>query len=337
MARCIGGIMTLTHGGQLHAASMQYGGSIDEWLDLSTGIAPWSYPLPSVPDEIWQRLPENNDGLETAASSYYQVAENQLLPIAGSQWAIEQIPRLYPAGLKVGMLRYSYSEHALAWQAAGHTVRLFDNFESLLLDAAFLDAAVLINPDNPLGYCVSEQDLCLLKQKLYLGVMVIDLAFIDGNTISHIPLEKDIWLLRSVGKFFGLAGIRLGFVLATEEQIEQLAQKQSPWAVNHLARWAGKIALADTHWQTHQYQKLTEQSQRLKRTLERSQFTVITQTDYFVTITHHNAQLIYQSALNAHILLRHFPAFNGIRFGLPKTEGDWFRLEKWLQETLCLL
>jgi cobalamin biosynthetic protein CobC len=325
-----------THGGHLQSACVQYGGTPSDWLDLSTGIAPWSYPLPAVPESVWQRLPELSDGLEAIASRYYAVDEAELLAISGSQWAIEQIPLLYPAGLRVGMLNHGYFEHAFAWQAAGHFLRLFATMEALLLNASSLDAVVLISPHNPLGFLVSEQEARQLKKDLNLGVMVIDLAFADANPIPDFKIEKDTWLLRSVGKFFGLAGIRLGFVLSTSQQIEMLKQQQSPWAVNHLARWAGKFALADSQWQKLQSQRLQEQSQRLRALLENYNLGVMASSDYFITITHPQAEAIIQSALTHHILLRHFPAFNGIRFGLPKTEGDWLRLEKWLAVVAAL-
>lgn len=335
MARCAGGIMAITHGGQLHTACMQYGGQPQNWLDLSTGIAPWSYPLPSVPERVWQRLPENDDGLVMTASHYYQVEPTQVLPIAGSQWAIEQIPRLYPAGLRVAMLINGYAEHPHAWRMAGHEVITFDSLTTLCAEAKNHDAVVIIQPHNPLGVLATDTQLIQLKADLRQGIMVLDEAFADTQSVPSLALDKDIWRLRSIGKFFGLAGIRLGFVCAMPAQIQQLTAYQSPWAVNHLARWAGQLALADTAWQTQQKQKLTEQSERLHRLLSRHVLNIIAYSDYFVTVCHVNAKVIVASAASHHILLRHFPAFDGIRFGLPKTEGDWFKLERWLSEMVC--
>lgn len=324
-----------THGGHLQSACVQYGGTPSDWIDLSTGIAPWSYPLPAVPESVWQRLPEDHDGLESAASHYYQVDESQLLPIAGSQWAIEQIPRLYAKPLDVAILANGYAEHPAAWQAAGHQVVFVDDMATLLATATQYDAAVIIQPHNPLGIIATLSQLTALKNRLKQGILVLDEAFADSANHPTLPLSPHMWRLKSVGKFFGLAGIRLGFVLAIETHIEQLAKQQSPWSVSHVARWAGAQAFADRLWQDQQRLRLSEQRNRLERLLTDMTLSLLASTDYFVTITHPQSESLFHSALAHRILLRHFPAFNGIRFGLPRTEGDWFRLESWLQEARC--
>ena len=80
----------LEHGGRLRRAAQRYGIPLDDWLDLSTGINPHAYPVPAVPASAWHRLPEDDDGLETAAAAYYGSAA--LLPVAGSQPAIQSLP-----------------------------------------------------------------------------------------------------------------------------------------------------------------------------------------------------------------------------------------------------
>lgn len=324
------------HGGKIQIACMRYGGQPEDWLDLSTGIAPWSYPLPNAPESIWQRLPEVDDGLIDVASNYYHVAPTQCLAVAGSQWAIETIPNLYSAKLRVAILANGYSEHPAAWQRAGHEVILFDDLATLCADADFCDAAVIIQPHNPLANIATQAQLTQIKVELKQGILVLDEAFADQQNIPTLALSPHTWRLRSVGKFFGLAGIRLGFVLASEAQIQALNQLQSPWAVSHIARWAGKLALADARWQRQQHQKLAEQSERLSTLLSRYQLHIIGVTPLFVTIMHKASNDYYEQACSHHILLRHFPAFHGLRFGLPKTEGDWYRLEKWLTQVTAL-
>lgn len=324
--------MKPAHGGRLSAACRRYGGSLEQWIDLSTGIAPWTYPLPTVPESVWQRLPETDDDLIVTAAAYYGVATDECIAVAGSQWAIEMIPRLYVKPLKVLMLAHGYSEHPHAWQQAGHHLLLVDSIEALITEAHQCDACVIIQPHNPLGIILSEAQLRHLKNQLRQGILVIDEAFADSRPTPTLPIEPHSWKLRSIGKFFGLAGIRLGFVLAASDQIDQLEQTQSPWSVSHLARWAGKQALEDLSWHKTQATQLRLQSERLQQLLISYQLNASHKTDYFVTVFVENSQTLFESAAQSKLLLRHFPAIHGIRFGLPANQQEWDRLTAWLSQ-----
>lgn len=324
--------MKPAHGGRLSAACRRYGGSLEQWIDLSTGIAPWSYPLPAVPESVWQRLPETDDELIVTAAAYYGVSSEECLAVAGSQWAIEMIPRLYTKPLSVLMLADGYSEHPHAWQQAGHRLILVDSIEALMSEAHQCDACVIIQPHNPLGMVLSQAQLRHLKNQLRQGILVIDEAFADSRPTPTLPIEPQSWKLRSIGKFFGLAGIRLGFVLATSDQIDQLEQTQSPWSVSHLARWAGKQALEDLSWQKIQARQLRQQSERLQQLLISHQLKASHKTDYFVMSFVENSQKWVESAAQSQLLLRHFPAIHGIRFGLPANQREWDRLTSWLSQ-----
>ena len=132
----------LEHGGRLRKAAIQYGIAEADWLDLSSGLAPWPWPIPEIPLRAWARLPESDDGLEQAASEYYGAAH--LLPVPGSQAAIQLLPRLRRAG-KVGVLSPCYAEHAEAWRRAGYVVREVQEQEvDFFLDG--LD--VLVHPNT---------------------------------------------------------------------------------------------------------------------------------------------------------------------------------------------
>lgn len=318
------------HGGQLQVAQKIYGGELSEWLDLSTGISPWTYPLPPVPEQVWQRLPEEEDSLREIAANYYGVQPNQCVACPGSQWAIEQIPYLYPTSLRVAMIEHGYSEHPHAWINAGHQVSFYPHIEALLLSAHQHDAAVIINPHNPLGTWTTENQLKQLQATLRQHILVIDEAFADTYPASTLSLVKDTWRLRSVGKFWGLAGLRIGFVLGIEQQIQQLEQKLSPWAVNHIARWASKHALVDTTWHAQQKQRLQQHSDRLKARLDYYQWSILGSTDFFITAHSKSHVQHYHHACQHGILLRHLPDLQALRFGLPHREGDWLKFEKWL-------
>ena len=145
----------LEHGGRLLRAVRQYGIAREQWLDLSSGIAPWSFPIPPIPIEAWARLPETDDGLEQAACSYY--GATRLLPVAGSQAAIQALPLLRSPS-RVGVLTPCYAEHPYAWQRTGHTLLELDEHQ---VDDAIdnLDVLVLVNPNNPTGRVVPAPTL----------------------------------------------------------------------------------------------------------------------------------------------------------------------------------
>lgn len=145
----------LEHGGRLLRAVQQYGIPREQWLDLSSGIAPWPFPVPPIPVDAWARLPETEDGLEDAARAYY--GARQLLPVAGSQAAIQALPLLRTTA-RVGVLTPCYAEHPYAWQRAGHQLLALDEAQ---VEAALdgLDVLVLVNPNNPTGQRVSRERL----------------------------------------------------------------------------------------------------------------------------------------------------------------------------------
>jgi len=314
----------LEHGGRLREAARRWTIPRADWLDLSTGIAPWVYPVPPLPNEVWQRLPEAEDGLEAAARDYY--GAGQLLVLPGSQWAIGALPRLLPKG-RVAMSAPLYNEHPAAWLACGHTLVGWR-------EAA--DYAVLCNPNNPTGQRVTRAEL--LERARTLRLLVIDEAFIDvepeASLIGHAA--DNIVVLRSLGKFFGLAGARVGFAFGPPELLARLAEAQlqtaGPWAVNHPARWVARHALADVAWQAAQRERLQSAAPRLAALLRKAGFGETAGTALFrYAATALAAELHEQLALRA-ILVRRFAAPSALRFGLPGREDDWQRLEFALKE-----
>lgn len=318
------------HGGQLRLASHQYGIALEHWLDLSTGISPWAYPLPPVPCECWQRLPENGDGLELAAAQYY--GSRHLLPVSGSQEAIRRLPQLRPPRQRVGILSPAYHSHHQAWQAAGHEVV---ELTAAQLETCLptLDVLVVVNPTNPTAQHYPADSLRHWHQALSArgGWLVVDEAFMDAtpadSLISQHPLPGLV-VLRSIGKFFGLAGIRLGFVWAETAVLQALAQLQDDWSVSHPARWAGKQALADTGWQQQQRERLRTASQRLQCLLTAYDNGQVTNTALFAYWRLEKAKTLHQRLAQQGILTRLFTRPPALRFGLPATETEWQRLKQ---------
>lgn len=169
----------LEHGGRLRKAALQYGVPEADWLDLSSGLAPWPWPIPEIPLRAWARLPETDDGLEQAACEYY--GATQVLPVPGSQAAIQLLPRLRRAG-KVGVLSPCYAEHAEAWRRAGYIVReVLEQEVDFFLDS--LDVLVVVNPNNPTGLSLPPQRLLDWHARLAErgGWLVVDEAFMDNT------------------------------------------------------------------------------------------------------------------------------------------------------------
>ena len=253
------------HGGNLQTLMANFGGTRADWLDVSTGIAPYAYPLPAMPLAVLQHLPHPTPEFLAVAASYY--GSNQLLPVAGSQAAICALPQLR-AACKVGVLRASYAEHAWRWQQAGHTV-ISLAADEILAAAEYLDVLILVNPNNPDGHCWSREELLALHASLARrgGWLIVDEAFIDVKASQSLCSDAGLVgliVLRSVGKFFALAGVRLGFVFASAELRQRLAQWLGPWTVSGPALWAGELALADVAWQQIQRERLLQDAQWLR-------------------------------------------------------------------------
>ncbi|WP_018925131.1 threonine-phosphate decarboxylase CobD [Pseudomonas umsongensis] len=322
----------LEHGGRLRKAALEYGIAEADWLDLSSGLAPWPFPVPDIPLRAWARLPETDDGLEQAACDYYGAA--QVLPVAGSQMAIQLLPRLRRAG-KVGVLSPCYAEHAEAWRRNGYVVReVLESEVDFFLDN--LDVLVVVNPNNPTGLSLTPARLLDWHARLAQrgGWLVVDEAFMDNTPhLSLAPFTNQIGLivLRSFGKFFGLAGVRLGFVLAERKLLKLLAEQVGPWAVSGPTRVLGQACLTDTDGHTRQRIRTDEAGERLALLLERYGFKPQGGCALFQWLITERAQALHEFMARRGILLRLFTHNSSLRFGLPADEADWSRLEQALQ------
>jgi cobalamin biosynthetic protein CobC len=321
------------HGGQLHAASQQYNIPLENWLDLSTGISPYPYPLPPVPVKCWQRLPEPNDGLEFAAENYY--GSPFLLPVSGSQEAIQRLPYLFEKERQVGIIKPAYHSHQQAWQRAGHHVTELSSSE-IEQKISELDVLILVNPTNPSTESFTPETVMNWHQILieHKGCLIIDEAFMDAtpeqSAIRKIP-KPGLIVLRSIGKFFGLAGVRLGFVWAETNILKKLADKQDDWSVSHPARWAGTVALGDAAWQQQQRKRLFIASERLKLLLENKFQTHVFHTVLFAYFRDDQAQSYHRKLAENGVLIRLFEDPIALRFGLPAGDEQWRRLESALE------
>ncbi|WP_265945634.1 threonine-phosphate decarboxylase CobD [Dechloromonas sp. A34] len=319
----------LEHGGRLREAATQYNIPLANWLDLSTGINPDPWPVPTIPAACWHRLPENGDGLEAAAAAYYGNAN--LLPVAGSQAAIQLLPTLMQTAV-VACISPIYSEHPQAWQRAGHRLRFLQNAMLPRALAAATPYVLLCNPNNPTAdrhpHDIALDAAHQLKKRG--GWLIVDEAFMDPTPeYSLTPLAgttdaPNLIVLRSIGKFFGLAGARVGFVFAAADIRERMQEAMGPWTISGPAREAARLALQDTVWQSAARSRLLAASERLHQLL--APLGEIKSTSLFATLTSPHTPELHESLARQGILTRHFEQQPLLRFGLPGNEAEWQRL-----------
>ncbi|MBQ5950223.1 threonine-phosphate decarboxylase CobD [Massilia sp. ST3] len=321
----------LEHGGNLRDAARRYGRS--DWIDLSTGINPHAYPVPPLSPQAWHRLPEPDARLLDAACSYYGAP--RLLPVAGTQAAIQALPRLRPPS-RVTVSAPSYAEHAHHWNLHGHTRRLvpYADLEQAVDES---DVVVVVNPNNPTGETVPPAHLLDWAARLRTrgGWLVVDEAFGDtAPSLSVAPHSgaPGLIVLRSVGKFFGLAGLRLGFVAAHETLLDGLADLLGPWAVSGPAQEIALRALRDMDWQRETQRQLAQSGERMRAMLQAHDI-ASAGTPLFHWWAEAEPEAFHEHLAHRGIWCRLFrDAARGIRLGLPPEEDGWRRLNQALLE-----
>lgn len=328
----------LEHGGRLRAAAQRYGIPLEDWLDLSTGIAPYGWDLPPVPAQAWARLPEVNDGLEAAARDYYGAAS--LLPVAGSQVAIQALPRLRTHS-SVGILAPTYAEHAAAWRREGHRITKLSE-GSVHRALPQLDVLLVVNPNNPTGRLIEPARLLDWHDELAErgGWLVVDEAFIDCTPQHSLAAYSDmpgLIVLRSFGKFFGLAGLRLGFVLAAQALLDELEALLGPWTVSGPARSIARQLLADSDGQRRQRERLLADGGRLAALLRDCGLPPTGGSALFQFCCTRRAVPCMELLARRGILIRLFAELDSLRFGLPADEAGWLRLEQGLLDCAPIL
>lgn len=320
----------LRHGGDIAAAAQAFGEPAEGWLDLSTGINPVPYPVPDLPTDIWQRLPTRSDEarLINAARTYYRIPDAAALAIApGTQALIQWLPRTRSQCL-VQVIGPTYEEHAARWHAGGHDVEVIDDIKH-----ADADVVVIVNPNNPDGRAVAPDMLLELaaRQAARDGLLIVDEAFADVMPeISVTPEtgQPGLLVLRSFGKFFGLAGLRLGFAVGTAADIDILSDALGRWPVAGPALAIGASALADVDWHTRTSARLADDAARLDQMLTAAGLDIIGGTSLYRLARGDEVAALYTRLGQAGILVRIFDQHpDWIRFGLPGTEAGWARLE----------
>ena len=322
------------HGGRIDAAALLYPSAPQPWIDLSTGINPVPWPVPQMPLVLYQRLPLAGDiarMTEAAVDGYGLPANAAMVPVPGSEIAIRLLPRMLGAG-RVGILAPTYGSHAAAWRDAGAEVQELAALPDP--DIHDLETLIVVNPNNPDGRVVARADLAAFAQSWTATGrrLIVDEAFADVRSevslLAMPELPVGTVVLRSLGKFFGLAGLRVGFVVVTEPDASAWRRLLGDWPVSGPACEIAALALRDAAWIAATRARLAADRRRLDGIIGRAGLKLLGGTDLFGLFEGADGTDLLDHFARAGILIRSFAAApRRYRFGLPADEAAWRRLE----------
>jgi len=301
------------HGGAIDAAIRQFGGARKDWLDLSTGINPHPYPVPEFRDHDWAALPDSGafDALCDAARTFWGIpGDLSILAAPGASSLIARLPALWPSAT-VRIDTPTYNEHEAAFRAHGWNI-----------GARHPAARVVVHPNNPTGELWDGTDRA--------PVTIIDESFCDTcPDQSHVAATSDdTIILKSFGKFWGLAGLRLGFAIGPGALLDRLTDLIGPWAVSGPALATGTTALRDHAWAQKTRARLSQDAQRLDEMARAAGLSCAGGSDLFRLYDTDDAHALQQKLASHAIWTRVFPySERWIRLGLPGGARDWSRLE----------
>lgn len=320
-------MMQIEHGGALDRAMDRFGGRREDWIDLSTGINPEVFPLPSMHPDLWNRLPDENllAAALAAARVYYRTSADAGIAAApGTQALIQITPELTDRG-EVAIVGPTYQEHQSSFERAGWTVTPCADVSGIPPSAR---VAVIVNPNNPDGRIVAQDTLLALAGTLQArgGFLIVDEAFADPHPETSIAAQcgrDGLIVLKSFGKFFGLAGLRLGFALTSPPLAAKLTQRMGPWAVSGPALAIARHAFTDTSALGAFSTRLTRRRTLLSAVFSGVGLKEIAGTDLFALVEHGRAHALFEALCAQHVLVRKFAyAPQWLRFGLPLDEND---------------
>ena len=303
------------HGGGVDAAAAAFGGARDRWIDLSTGINPVPYPLPAFEARDWSALPDKRaeGALVAAARQFWKIPDGAaVLAAPGASSLIARIPALVPAG-NVVIEAPTYNEHGRAFAAAGWNVEA----------EIAAKAQVLVHPNNPDGRVWAASDVTA-------ELCIIDESFCDvmpAQSLIALAARPGVIVLKSFGKFWGLAGVRLGFAIGDPVLIGRLAQMLGPWPVSGPALAIGAKALQDIVWADATRARLAVDAARLDRLITSVGPRLVGGTSLFRLYDTDDAAGWQKRLARHQIWSRIFPySDRWLRLGLPGRAADWARL-----------
>ena len=304
------------HGGGLDAAINQYGGTRNTWVDLSTGINPNPYPIPDIPAHYWHVLPDEASQaklLETARKFWTVPKGAKIVPASGVSAIIAMLPTLAPKS-QVSIINPTYNEFAAA----------FTGQNWALQDQA--PVQIRVHPNNPDGRIFARSETAEQHDQL----TIIDESFCDvcpENSMIDLAENSGHIILKGTGKFWGLAGLRLGFAITTPELAQKITQQLGPWNISGPAQFIGQKALSDQAWIDAAREHLASMTKQLRDVLTQNGLTPLGGTDLFQLVETASAKSLHEHLCKNHILTRIFPySTKWIRLGLPANAAELSRL-----------
>jgi cobalamin biosynthetic protein CobC len=334
-----GGDPRESHGGDLSEARKAFPAAPEPWLDLSTGVNPYPYPFHAPPPESWTRLPEPSAlaALEAAAATAYRAPPDaHVVAAAGTQAIVAWLPHLFPAR-RVGVLGFSYFEHARSWRRCGAAVSIVEDVR----DLEDKDVAVIVNPNNPDGRIVAADALRGLAAEFRRRgrLLVVDEAFVDflepGVSLAPDLPAAGALVLRSFGKTYGLPGLRLGFAIAAADMALKLRGALGSWPVSGSAIAIGIAALRDQSWLDSTRAALAADAAALDTILDAAGFACQGGAPLFRLAAHPHAARRFSALAEAGIWVRRFADRPGwLRFAIPNSDAQRARLSAALAATV---
>ncbi|MFK0207594.1 threonine-phosphate decarboxylase CobD [Agrobacterium sp. NPDC090283] len=325
----------IRHGGNLGGARLMFPEAPEPWIDLSTGINPHSYPHSPIPASAFARLPEPDaaEELKHLAATHFGAPSARHLALSpGTQMLMPLLAQIaLGRGAKSSaVLSPAYAEHARTARMAGLAVTEVENINELSAH----DYAVVVNPNNPDGRIADHAALLSLAEAMHRkgGLLVVDEAFIEtglAESLANAAGQDALVVLRSFGKFYGMAGVRLGFAITEPDIAAELEARLGPWAVSGPALFIATQALADGEWQSSMRLRLAEEARRVNDMLQKAGLAIAGGTSLFTLVRDPRAADLFSHLGRRGILVRIFDERpNDMRFGLPGSETEWLRLEE---------
>lgn len=322
------------HGGRLDEASRRFPDAPGPWIDLSTGINPQAWGPATPPEVDLRRLPSDAAlaGLNRAAARAFGAEALPVAALPGSEIGLRALAEAgLPRPWRVVAPAYRSHAAALPGATAISTAQLAE-------EAARGGTILLANPNNPDGRMVAPVDLLAVAHRLggKGGVLVVDEAFVDAvpgaSLVPHLAPADPVLVFRSFGKFFGLAGVRLGFAVGSAGLVAKQADRLGSWPVSATAIALGTSAYADAGWIDATRAGLAEAATTLDRLLAAHGLSARGDCPLFRLVETGQAADLFEALGRAGILVRPFDyAPTWLRFGLPGDAEALDRLDRALR------